>query len=146
MHPDTKHKGTLSIITEDEAEVLCRSSDTEVKAGQKLCQKCHQRSIEIRQEQVRSDEECASTSHIPEDLIVSFTAVGCSPIKLQEVSSRDKVLYGRQKISQVQAEITHKQAAVMEVSPSSLEAPMQPEACTKCTDLDYIISGLKEKH
>ena len=69
--------------------------------------------------------------------------LGCSPLKT--VRARDKLVYGKRKISQVQQIVTGKVSKVLNIPITDLQKKTMPTCTSTSSDLDTLIKLLKEK-
>jgi hypothetical protein len=135
MHPTTARKKSLRIIDIANADKINKLVVKDIKPGQKLCPKCSSHLGSIDESCIEEDEE-----YKPEvedelhNLAATFSSLGCTPVKTK-FAQRDRAVYAKRKTQEAQTAITD------EVARRSNEL----QTCQKCTDLDAIIEGIKEK-
>ncbi len=111
----------------------------DIKPGQKLCPKCSSHLGSIDESCIEEDEE-----YKPEvedelhNLAATFSCLGCTPVKTK-FAQRDRTVYAKRKAQEAQTAITDEVARRLNVDSNELQT------CQKCTDLDAIIEGIKEK-
>ena len=107
------------------------------RPGQKLCSSCHTKKAEKK----REAEEYNNKEYLPRPnpkkaLNQSVEILGCSP--LRSVSQRDKISYGKRKVSQVYAASAELIADVLDVSTEDItlnKSVNNAECCQKATNL-----------
>ncbi|CAB3985060.1 Hypothetical predicted protein [Paramuricea clavata] len=72
------------------------------------------------------------------NLAAKFSSLGCTPVKTK-FAQRDRVVYAKRKAQEAQTAITDEVARRLNADSNELQT------CQKCTDLDAIIEGIKEK-
>ena len=107
------------------------------RPGQKLCSSCRTKKAEKK----REAEEYNNKEYLPgpnpkKALSQTVEILGCSP--LRSVSQRDKISYGKRKVSQVYAASAELIADVLDVSKDDLtlnKLVNNAECCQKATNL-----------
>ena len=116
------------------------------RPGQKLCSSCHTKKAEKK----REAEEYNNKEYLPRPnpkkaLNQSVEILGCSP--LRSVSQRDKISYGKRKVSQVYAASAAFIADVLDVSTDDItlnKSVNNAEYCQKATDFNRLMESVKE--
>lgn len=126
---------SLRIISEEQAHLL------NVKPRQKWCESCRKRKETDAESAIEEDfDEPAAIAR--DSLNTSTTSLGCSPVK--PVRKRDRVSYGKRKMTAIKKATKAKVSKVLEVPEEELSSEAE-NTCNKCKDLDRIVYLIKEK-
>ena len=112
-----------------------------VKPGQKLCLRCEQQAHAGKE--TTSDDELYHPAVSAEDLNVTASELGCSPLKLTKLSQRDKASYAKRKLSQITDAAKSKVSQILNVSTDILDS-RDDASCDKCR-LGYPCKGADRK-
>jgi hypothetical protein len=153
IHPTTVRKKSLRNIDIAKANKINKLVMKDIKPGQKLCPKCSSHLGSINDSCIEDDEEYKpedeeykpeDEEYDPEDeerlqnLAATFTSLGVTPVKTK-FAQKDRAVYAKRKAQEVQTAISDEVARRLNVDVNELQT------CQKCTDLDAIIEGIKEK-
>lgn len=120
----------------------------DVKPGQKFCSSCRKdfaKKKSEKNETISALDEPADTTEATDNLNVSLTAVGLSPLKYQRIGATKVHSYAKRKISQAHEVIAKQIAATGNLDHCDLLQPGPSQQCTNCTDYNKLIEELKEK-
>lgn len=117
-----------------------------IKPGQKICVSCRKKAIEQESPDLESasDEEFEPSSAVAHNLNTSITTLGCSPLK--PVGDRDKLGYGKRKISQVEQIVKSKLSKVLKIPITDLHEKTTPVCTTTSSDLETLMTLIKKKY
>jgi hypothetical protein len=113
-----------------------------VKPGQKICCNCEQQMHAGKE--TSSDDELFQPSGKPDDLNMTVSELGCSPLKTAKLSQRDKSSYAKKKVMQITEAVKSKVSHILDV-PSDILDCDDEASCNKCEDLNVLMNELKEK-
>ena len=138
-HPTTARKKSLCVIGIANVDKINKLIVKDIKPGQKLCPKCLSHLGSIDESCTEEDEEYKlEVEDELHNLAATFSSLGCTPVKTK-FAQTDCVVYAKRKAQEAQTAITDKVARHLNVDSNELQT------CQKCTDLDAIIEGIKEK-
>lgn len=149
--PYQKHKSrvrkSLRVVDIAMSEKLA-ALGLDVKPGLKMCRNCFKRKTAPSDDEVSTanDDDNDPDFILPADqlnvaLSTSFPIVGCSPVKLSKYPKRQRASYLVQNVKKLETVILS--AVAPETDPMSIA--ITDANCSKCSDLDAIVSELKEK-
>jgi len=154
--PYSKHskpsKGR-SVLDIASAAKLTTRTGKNIKPGQKLCPRCMCAfsaesectgitNSTTEEEEDIDDMECEAYE---EPINTSITALGCSPLKLKKVSTRDVIGYSARKLHDAELAMKYKMARRLNVKDDTFTTQKSSDECQKCKDLDDIITSMKTK-
>ena len=134
----------LQSTSENLAQTLNR------KHGQKLCSSCHKKKTEQSKKTSETEENNDNKEYLPnpnpkKPLNQTLEDLRCSPLK--SVSQRDKINYGKTKVSQVHGASAEMIADILDVSTDDItlnKSVSNAECCQKATDFDSLMKYVKE--
>ena len=127
------------------------ASQLKIKPGQKLCTNCLN---EFKLEQIIGkfsqededkdvdDEEFSSSDLNKTVLNKSASLLEISPLK--NVSKRDKLECGKQKVKKLETSMTNLVASALDIDPKKIISEKK-QKCINCNDLDKLLDAIKEK-
>ena len=117
--------------------------------GKKLCTSCRKllysdaKTLDEGNELIEvTDPEFSDNSFVKEQLDSSLLTLGCSPVKL--VSQRDRVSYGKRKLSEVNQVTEKKLSDVLNVEISTA-SEVEKKCCDSKEDLEHLMQLIKSK-
>jgi hypothetical protein len=75
----------------------------------------------------------------------SLTITGCSPFKAARIGERDKLSYGKRKLTQLVDSSKEHMASALGLAPEELILNEDESSCKQCVDLDQLVVSMKEK-
>ena len=88
------------------------------------------------------DDEFSSSDLNKTVLNESASLLEISPLK--NVSKRDKLEYGKQKVKKLETSMTNLVSSALDIDPKE-KIPEKKQKCINCNDLDKLLDAIKEK-
>ena len=163
-HPNASKKKSLHVIDVHTADRITLTTNKAVHPGEKLCPSCRKHSLKDDESETEVDEmdyinlpaatsreDSEAMNNIAQEQIyklnLSLTDAGFSPLKVQKVSQRDRISYGKRKAFEVKDAVVQQLATSLRIPPTILNQTeaLIPRTCEMCADLQLLVDDLKVK-